>query len=805
MEKRLLKLITLLVVTFSSVSAQVFPSVYSIKGTLVDSISKNKLEYVTVFLSGTSRLERSTLTKNDGRFLFKDLPHGKYTVTLTGVGYHSKMISVNVEDTLSHDIDLGEITLNTRYEKLREVILITERPIIRQEVDRISYDVQADPESKVVNVLDMLRKVPLVTITADDEIKVKGENNFRILINGRTSSLVSNNPQDVFKSMPANSIKKIEVITTPPAKYDGEGLAGIINIITNQKMDEGYNGSIGASYNSLQDKRLNGTATISKKKLGFIGLVGSSWQNAPTTTIYNFRDTYNPIQSRIEQAGKNNTKGNLTYGNIDLSYEMDSLNLITASFGINSNNNNQNGNQVFKMFNRNQELDYSYRLNNVSNSKSDGIDFGLNYQKGFKKNKERLFTASYKYTTVNSGQRNQNVTTERFNHSNFDIGQKNETQLKEKTVQLDYIHPLRNINIERGLKFISRYLNSDFLNEVYDPVKEEFEPGMFNTFDYRQNIFSIYNSYQLTLNNYVVKAGLRLERTAIDANFATLFTQLKNNYINLIPSIAVQRKFENRSNVNLGYTQRIQRPGIGQLNPFINRSNPFFYTSGNPNLLPVISHSILLNYSRFKKASLNLGLGYSFANNTIQNVITLGNDSISKSSFQNIGESKNLAINLSLNYPISQKLNINLNGRLSYIYIKGVFNGKMYENQGYQGNIFTSIFYKFKNDWTGSINMGSYSRFLLLQGHLNSYTYTSASVSKQLLKKRLTLAASLSNPFQKYIIKKSSFYTLDFIQEANAKSNFRRFDFSLIYRFGKLKDQIKKNKRNIQNDDQVSN
>ncbi len=197
---------------------------------------------MTIALKKDNEVLKTQVTEDSGDFKFDLLLPGKYKITAIAIGYHSK--NVDTEITGSNTIDLGEISVSSQTNNLQEVAISGDRPIIKQEVDRISYDIQADPESKVLTVLDMMRKVPLLSLDADDNIKLKGSGNYKILINGKPSSMVVRSPKDVLKSMPASSIQKIEVITTPPSKYDSEGLSGIINIITTKKIDNGYNGSL---------------------------------------------------------------------------------------------------------------------------------------------------------------------------------------------------------------------------------------------------------------------------------------------------------------------------------------------------------------------------------------------------------------------------------------------------------------------------------------------------------------------------------------------------------------------------------
>jgi hypothetical protein len=786
--------------------AQQTQSNYSIKGIVIDSSTNKFLDYVTVNLkSAEDKSLKTSLSKANGAFEFLKLPEGKYKITLASIGYQSKAIPVTV-NAAHPEVDLGKISIATASTSLKEVTVVADKPLVKQEVDRIGYDVQADPESKSQTVLDMLRKVPLVSIDADDNIQVKGSASFKVLINGRPSSLVARNPKDVFKSMPANTIQKIEVITTPPAKYDSEGLAGILNIITNKKIDNGYNGNIGARYNFPYGPGANVNFTIKQGKLGFQGFGGINFNNAPATTSGSLLQGLGNAPTRLVQSSRNRNQGSFKHGSSELSYEIDSLNLLTGSFGTHGGSFDVTTTQFSNLYDQSGSLSQAYNLNNEGSSGYTGYDMGLNYQLGFKKNKEQLLTGSYKYTLSGYDQDNQMLNTERVNYNETDfpdIKQINSSGSKEHTVQLDYIQPFKLINIEGGVKGILRNNFSDYEQSSRNFISQKFEPDsdQTNQFDYQQNVFGIYNSYQVKLKDWGVKAGLRLERTVVDADFTSTLTTVKQDYNNFIPSLSVQRKFKDMSSLSLGYTQRIERPGIWQLNPFVNRVNRQFISYGNPDLHPVLNHSFELTYSKFKKGSVNLSLSYSFANNTVENVVTLNDENISLQTWENLGKNRNLGTNMSVNYPITSKFNVNLNSRLSYKWIEGIYNGQLFKNDGAEGYVFSYAGYRFEKGWRAGLNAGYYSPSVLLQGKSNSVFFTSFSVNKEFLNKKATLSFSANNPLTKFRRFERDLNTATFIQSSYSNFFFRSMNMNFSYRFGKLKDSIKKNRRGINNDD----
>ena len=295
-----------------------------IKGMVIDSAKKTALSYVTVILKDAAgKAIKSTLTKDDGSFQLSTITLATgFQINIAYVGYATKIIPVK---EASETLDLRKINLAASGNQLKEVSVTATRPILKQEVDRIAYDVQADPENKSLTALDMIRKVPMLSVDATDNIKLKGNTNYKILINGKESAMIARNPSDVLKAMPATNIEKIEVITTPPAKYDAEGLAGIINIITKKNADQGYNGSINTRYNTVYGSGVNLNATLKQGKFGLNGYVGYNQQKQQNTAYNNISNTFSPVRSFLTQNGNRLQKGDNLYGNAELSYEIDTL------------------------------------------------------------------------------------------------------------------------------------------------------------------------------------------------------------------------------------------------------------------------------------------------------------------------------------------------------------------------------------------------------------------------------------------------------------------------------------------------
>jgi hypothetical protein len=811
--KHLMKklLIITLTIFFSFVArGQTVQPTLTVKAIVIDSVTKQSLSYITVAIQDakTQLPVRSVLTKEDGSFELT-VPTGKsYQLALVFAGYKNKIVPVTAPGAV---VDLNKIVLSPSNKQLAAVAVTALKPLMKQEVDRISYDVQADPESKALTALDMMRKVPLLAVDASDNIKLKGSGNYKILINGKESALMAKNPSDVLRAMPATNIEKIEVITTPPAKYDAEGLAGIINIVTKQNIDQGYKLGINGRMNSVWGPGINLNGTYKKGKFGLSAYAGFGKQNKQEVAFGNTQ-TFFAQKSMLSQTGTNAFFGNYEYGNTELSYEIDTLNLITASLQAFTNKYGQATSQLSDQTNSSGGTSQYYNLSNNGNGSYLGFDAAINYQLSFKHQKDRLLTISYKYDYSPNQQTNDNVFSQRINYPLLafpDYLQYNNSGSKVHTIQLDYVHPLKKVTIEAGTKAILRNNFSEYHVDDRDSATNNYitNTAQTNNFNYHQDVYSVYNSYQLKLEKWTAKGGVRFEHTAINANFTSTGSFVNEDYNNLIPSLSIQRNMKG-SSVNFGFTQRIQRPGIYQLNPFIDRTNPNFINVGNPNLRPELSNTFELTYSSFAKNSVNVGVNYAFSNNSIQNVsglqvntISGKQDTVTTTTYQNLGSNRSLGLTLNTTQEIAKQLSLTVNAQLNHIWLKGIYNGQLYKNDGYTGNIFANMGYKLGKGYRFGVDAGYFSGNVVLQGSTSKYIYSSYVLTKEFLNKNASVSLVANNPYSKYTTYKSTTTTVDYYQYGYYQNYYRSLAIRFNYKFGKLNSDIKKNQRGIENND----
>jgi len=799
---KIILLFTFLIPKTSVVLAQTSPAQLSLKGIVRDSLTYDKLSFATLKINNsTGETIRAGVSTEDGSFIFSLLNPLNYRIEIVAIGYEPKILLVD----LQKDTDLGIINMKQQSNNLKEVSITSIKPIIKQKADRIIYDLQADPESKTNSVLGMLHKIPYLSLDGNENILLKGNSSFKVLINGKPSASVENNLNTVLKSMPASTIERIEVITTPPSKYDGEGLAGIINIITFKKINDGYSGSLNTNGNfPVGGPGAGGSFTAKSGKFVISAFGGANMADNPQISNTNNRVSTGTNSTSLIQNGSNKSNNKNAYFGTEMSFEVDSINLISAQ--LNMNGSRSNGHRLQNSgLSRNTGIIESYNLLDDNKGTSYGLDAAINYQLGFKSVKNRFLTFSYQFSD-NRNNHNDNIAiTQPVNFNTPDYTQTDRQKFNEHTLQLDFATPVKKVNIEAGIKAIMRNSNSDFGYNTFDNITGQFgaDPALSNQYTNKQSVFSAYNSYQINLNSWNIQAGIRLEGTVIRANFISDNTLADQNYVNLLPSIALGKNFSDHSSMNFGFSERIRRPSINRLNPYIDRSNPSFESTGNPNLRPVLINDIQIGYSRNAKFSLNIGLDYSFMNKLDLQVVSFDpSTQITRTSYANTGKSSSAGSSISMSYPFTKVYNVSLNGNVIYLWLRGDANGQIVNNNRLMYYFSLSNGFNFNKGWAVNADLNMISRNPTgLQGYSNGFVATALSINKELIKNKLGFAAQIKNPFTKFRNNIAHTFGPDFNQLYTSTDYFRSFGISLNYKFGGLHDGVSKSRKTIRNND----
>lgn len=793
----------LLCIIFSS---QIFAQdVFIIRGHISDSTSLVDIPYATVSLTNNadSLFIKKMASSGDGKFEISVKSVGDYLLTIESIGY--EIYSQKISTQNNKLIDLGKIQIKEVSTTLNAVQISAMKPLVKVEADKITYNTESDPEAKSLNALDLLRKVPLISVDGDDNVKIKGNGNFKIHINGRPSSAANSNQKEFLRNLPASSIKNIEVITSPGAKYDAEGVGGILNIITNTKSADGYNGSISTRLVTIG--RYVGSIYFSatKGKFSFsTNLSGGSGLKMKNRSV-SHRDFYsNPDLLFTEKLETNTYSNDYLWGNGEMSYEIDSLNLISGSFDFYAGTYRTDNSASSESFNSAHILNQSYRQNAIGFSTWSGPAGNLNYQHQFKKNKEQLLTFSYLYNSNANSDNNKTDIINILNITPYEQQSINDAIGSEHTFQADFVYPFQNKDkLETGIKYIYRLNKSetDYFNFDNDLNQFVLNDSLQTDFNHTQNIEAFYISYNKTIGKFGTKAGARLENSIMSGTFESeANTDFTNRSFEIVPSASISYNLSEKQSISMAYNMRIQRPDIWYLNPYINTSDRQNISYGNPNLDPERFHNINLNYNFFgQKLSLSLSFTESISNNAIDEVITIDSANVATTTYYNINKISNSFISANINWRITPKISFILNGNLEYSDIQS--NITEQTSSGFGEGAWVDLQYKINQNFKISANAWYHDGVKSLQSDQLPFFSQGMTVSHDFLKNKLTVSLSGRNLFNKEMVWRSEDYDTNFYQQNRYYNPGRMAILSISYRFGEMKQGVKKVQRGIDNDD----
>ena len=687
---------------------------------------------------------------------------------------------------------------------LDEVVVAQRRKLIKNDIDKLTYDVQHDKTAQTKTTLEILKKIPLVTVDGQENIRVQGSTSFKVYRNGHPDpSLSGQNLKDILKAIPASTIKRIEVITDPGAKYDAEGTTAILNIVmmSSSKL-QGVSGNVNSKIDSYGSVRLGTYLTTKVGKLTTTVNYNYANQNKKQTENYR-EEAYNYVKTgeQKREYGTNSTAATIHFGNISASYEIDSLNLMTASanfFGYKADANTQNTNE---RWDKNSLLIYKFDNNMTTPGYSD-LNLGGRFDYQHKTHLDgEVLTLSYMLAATRPQttfrQTYSNMVNFPVSYTSYD--QNTRERFTEHTFQIDYVRPFgKHHKIESGTKYILRNNNSTSLMDYQGTT-----PDMESKFKHKAQVAAAYLSYILTAGKWAARAGLRYEFTRMKASYPDgSNADYHANLNDWVPSASLQYKISDGQTLKFSYNTSINRPGIGYLNPAI-ISTPTAVSFGNANLGSSRNQKLQLEYMLVtSKLTLQLSPYYSFTNNGIGRILYEQNRK-DVSTFQNILKSKIFGISSYTAWTPFTGTSFTLNASMRYARI--TLPTPYIKNSGCGGGIYFDWEQKIPWKLTLTTSLGGeygnrvYNPYAI-EGHWFYYNFT---LTRRFLKDKLTVSLSAESPFVK---ERSTTYRIvqgDYTGYERAVMKPQCFKIGLSWKFGKLRASVKKAARSIENDDLV--
>lgn len=689
---------------------------------------------------------------------------------------------------------------------LEEVVVTATKPLVQTQADKVTYNMDEDPTAQTATVIDALRKVPMVSVDADGNIKLKGEGNFKIYMNGKPDPALSANYKDILRAMPASSIKKVEVITEPGAKYDAEGVGGIINIVTESRSKlDGYTATI----NLTGGNRNIGAGVNALAKIGKVSfnLNYNHSYNMANGMSQNMSILYlkDPVQHNYAMRSKMDIHNNFDFGSLQASWEPDSLNLFTVNANLFNVNVPINTNLYFDMYRENGESLWSYKSRADMKMKYFNYTLGANWQHNFR-TPDHNIVFLYQYTRNTQKDYRTNIYEDYVNYPGTIPSLRNEIEYpdNEHTFQIDYTLPfLKKYTFETGAKYIMRRNHGDTRQYTSpDGVEWTFSPENSVKMNQHQDVAAVYAAWTGKFGSWITKAGLRYEHAHLSSKFLTPghddFSQDLND---LVPNLMVSYTMPDYSSLNLSYQMRITRPGMEQLNPFRNEQSPLTVEYGNPELISQKSNNVNLTYSNFSlPVQMNITLGYTYTDKLIQQYEFLGADNITYKTYGNFGHCNQGSLFAYLAYPIIPGMRISVNGGVNYADYKSAQVGV--NNHGWGFNVGGDFTWQMPWDLELSAYGGAGKSAAGFQSSHSVWSYHGLGITKSLLpEKRLRITLTASNfatPTQKFTYKT---VTPDMISTSNSKFHSWNLGVTVSYRIGSFNSRVKQTAKTILNDD----
>lgn len=803
-----------------------------ISGVLLDSTTNKPVEFATIALlnTATNKPIDGTIADANGKFTMAKVAPGQYRILYSFIGYKDKRSSLITVDR-GKDINLGTIKLTADVRTLKEVNVVGQAAMIEEKVDRLVYNADKDISAKGGDATDIMRKVPMLSVDLDGNVSLRGSSNVTVLINNKPSTIVASSVADALKQIPADMIKTVEVITSPSAKYDAEGSAGIINIVTKKTTLQGatldVNGGVGNRGSNLG---LSGNYRTGKMGFSLSGFgraeynVRGSFLNDQSTRTYDAATNIYSASTRTLQTA--NTLSQRLFGNYQLGwdYDIDKNTSLTASIRYGARNGLQQQTNLYTQTTTPTGYFPTINNRNVDTKDLSGtVDANVTYTKTYKPQQELSILALY-----SRNNRTNNFIADILNNADFQTitaRQKNDnvSYNQQSTIQTDYQTPLKtNQLIEFGAKGIFRQVNSQYEYYVANGAEGGFQldPNRTgNTLFYDQNIASTYLSYTVqTKSKFTIKAGARYEYTFINAKFSNESTGQASeipNYGNLVPSINISKSVKGGRIIKLAYNRRIQRPGIQFLNPNINAANPTNITIGNPYLSPELTDNVEFSTSgNIKGLYLNASLFARRTNNEITAVRDVSLQpfgdvtnpvlqQVIRTTYQNVGRQDAVGINLFGNGTLFSKLQ--LGGGIDFYHVSLTNNNPnpVYSasNSGWivGGRIQSSL--SLSNGWGFQLFGGARGNQIQLQGYQSSMYFYSLGVRKEFSNKKASLGIAGENIFNHPFIQRAELSSPILTQNSQTSFYNAGVRLTFSYKLGKMSfDQPRRNRKSVDDD-----
>ncbi|MDN3620190.1 TonB-dependent receptor [Polaribacter undariae] len=752
-----------------------------ITGQLIEEATSQAIPYATVVLHDktTKKIIAGTTSDDSGKFSIST-SNSNFYLEVSFMGFETK--NIQTFNISNNKADLGKIILAPDNQTLDEVVITGEVSKTVFKLDKRVFNVGADISSTGASALEVLNNVPSVNVNIEGEISLRGSSGVQMLINGKPSVLADES-SNALGTITADMIESIEIITNPSAKYEASGTAGILNIILKKEEKRGWNGSVSVNTGIPDNHSVGLSLNRRTESFNLFAQLGAGYRSLPKDSEAINRDLVNDevIFSNGTEY-RDETFYNLTLGT---DYHINDLNVLTLSANVAYEIEEQPSETIFSSFDANDALISSWLRNEVTDATNPKYKYELNYKKQFENNEDHtlLFSALGSFFGKDQSSQFTNTT---ISGDDNDSNQKTATNFQQSdyTFKADYTNPISDVyTIETGAQYVINDVGNDY--EVSDLTNGVFviDDALTNNFEYNQKVLGVYGTVAYEREKWGLKAGLRVEQT----NLTTLLTNTnesnEQDFTNLFPTVHSSYKVGEDFSLQAGYSKRIFRPRLWDLNPFFNIRNNFNVRVGNPDLQPEFTDSYeLTSIYKIGNASLSSSLYHKYTTDMVERVSTYI-DGVTITTPENIGTNSSIGFETNGKYRANNWLTITGDFNLNYFDRVGTFESQVFDFSGNQWSSRLGSTIGLPADIDIELTGNYQSGYETVQGNVTGYAHLDLGVRKKIFKGKAIVNLGIRDLFESRIseqlVSQETFETYSFAQRG------RFITLGISYGFGK--------------------
>jgi outer membrane receptor protein involved in Fe transport len=752
-----------------------------ITGIVVETTNKQPIEFATVMIANKETKQPITggTTAADGSFSLTSETKNFY-VEISFIGYVTKNIrDISVE---GGKVNLGTIVLEGNSENLGEVVVQGEKSTMEFKLDKRVFNVGKDLSSTGASALEVLNNVPSVNVDIEGAISLRGNSGVQVLINGKPS-VIASEQGNALGTITADMIEKVEVITNPSAKYDAEGTSGIINIVLKKEERKGVNGSVSLNLGSPTNHSIGLSLNRRTEKFNLFTQLGAGYRALPRFNEGVSRDLVN--NTAIYSDGEEYRNEQFYNFILGTDYHINETNVLTLSGRLALEIEDQPSRTDFKFEDSTGTIVSEWYRSETTEAINPKYQYELQYKSDFKDHKDHMLLFS---ALGNFFGKDQSSEFENINISGSDASGEQETRTNFKeakyTFKLDYTKPFsKKFTLETGAQYVLQDVSNDYaVTDLVDGVWTPNE-GLTNVFTYNQSVLGAYGTGAYEHNKFGLKIGLRAETTDLKTLLVTTNESNDRKFTNLFPSAHASYKVNKRFSLQSGYSRRIYRPRLWDLNPFFNIRNNFSIRAGNPDLLPEFTDSYeVSSIYILEKATMNVSVYQRNTTDVIERVSSFENN-ITTFKPMNIGTRKTTGIEFNGKFRLHKKFTL-----------LGDFNYNYFNREGeLEGTSFGFSADKWSTKWTAKTKLpakidfevtGRYrSAYQTVQGTVSDQLYADLGLRKKMLKGKAVISVSVRDVFASRVRENETVQADFSTYSSGYRGRFMTLGFS--YGFGK--------------------